>query len=330
MMVRTTLNTRTPEYYLTVDREKAKSMNVNLAELFSTLNSTLSRSYVNDFNLYSRVFHVNISSLDEYRKDLNSLNSIFVKSMTGQMIPVTELIKIKRIVGASVIQRFNMFNSAFVMGSARPGYSSGEAMDEIKKIADKILPKGYTLAWSGTSYQEAKLKNHTNYTLLFSIIFVFLILAALYESWSIPLAVILSIPFGILGAALGIYLLKFMHLEADIYYQVALITLVGLSAKNAILMVQFAVERLKNGYTLIDATLEAAKLRFRPIIMTSLAFILGTLPLLLSTGAGANSRHVLGASVVFGMSTATFVGVLFIPFLFYIVMWIKQRFFKKA
>jgi multidrug efflux pump len=328
MMVRTTLNTRTPQYYLTVDREKAKSMNVNLADLFSTLNSTLSRSYVNDFNLYSRVFHVNISSLDEYRKDLNSLNSIFVKSMTGKMISVTELIKIKRVVSADVIQRFNMFNSAYVMGSAKPGYSSGEAMDEIQKIASKILPNGYTISWSGTSYQEDKLKNHTDYTLLFSVIFVFLILAALYESWSIPFAVILSVPFGILGAALGIYMFRFMHLEADIYYQVALITLVGLSAKNAILIVEFAVERLKKGYTLLDATLEAAKLRFRPIIMTSLAFILGTLPLFLSTGAGANSRHVLGASVVFGMSMVTFIGILFIPVLFYVVMKIKLMFTK--
>jgi len=330
MMVRTTLNANTPQYYLTVDREKAKSMNVNVSDIFATLSSYLGQAYVNDFNLYSRVFHVNAEAFGDYRKALYNLKTIYVKSMNGNMVPVSELVKVKRVVNADVIQRFNIFNSAYVMGAAAPGHTSGEAMEAIKEISSKILPEGYTIAWAGTSYQEDKLKHSTNYTMLYAIIFVFLILAALYESWSIPLSVILSVPFGLLGAALGIYLLRFMHLEADIYYQVALITLIGLSAKNAILIVEFAVERLQKGYSLIDATLEAAKLRFRPIIMTSLAFILGTLPLVLSTGAGANSRHILGASVVFGMTFATVIGVLFIPFLFYVVMWVKQKFSKKS
>jgi len=326
MMVRTTLNANTPQYYLTVDREKAKSMHVNISDIFNTLSSYLGKAYVNDFNLYSRVFHVNAEAFGDYRKVLDNLKSIYVKSLDGKMIPVSELVNVKRVVNADVIQRFNLFNSAYVTGAAAPGHTSGEAMDAIKEIASKILPPGYTIAWAGTSYQEAKLKNSTNYTMIYAIIFVFLILAALYESWSIPISVILSVPFALFGAALGIYLLRFMHLEADIYYQVALITLIGLSAKNAILIVEFAVERLRKGYTLMDATLEAAKLRFRPIIMTSLAFILGTLPLVLSSGAGSNSRHILGASVVFGMTFATLIGVLFIPFLFYVVMWVKKKF----
>ncbi len=329
MMVRTTLNARTPMYYLTVDREKAKSMNVNVSDVFAALSSNLGKAYVNDFNLFSRVFHVNAEAFGDYRKALYNLKNIYVKSLNGNMIPVSELVKIKRIVDADVIQRFNLFNSAYVTGAASPGHTSGEAMDAIEEIAAKILPPGYTLAWAGTSYQEAKLKHSTNYTLIYAMIFVFLILAALYESWSIPISVILSVPFGLLGAALGIYLMRFMHLEADIYYQIALITLIGLSGKNAILIVEFAVERLKRGYNLLDATLEAAKLRFRPIVMTSLAFILGTLPLIFSSGAGANSRHILGVSVVFGMTFATLIGVLFIPFLFYVVMWIKQKLTKK-
>ena len=326
MMVRSTLDTRTPQYELKVDREKAKSMNVNLSALYNTIGSYFGKAYVNDFNLFSKVFHVNAKAMGNFRKTIDDFKTIYVKSLDGNMIPISELVSLKRVVGASVIQRFNLFNAGYVTGSATPGHSSGDAMDAIKEISAKILPKtGYTLSWAGTSYQQDKLKNSSNYTMIYAMIFVFLILAALYESWSIPISVVLSVPFALFGAAGGIYLLKFMHLEADIYYQVALITLVGLSAKNAILIVEFAVERLKKGYTLMDATLEAAKLRFRPIIMTSLAFILGTLPLVLSSGAGANSRHILGTSVVFGMTAATMIGVLFIPFLFYVVMWVKQK-----
>jgi len=329
MMVRSTLDTRTPQYMLKVDREKVKAMNVNLSALYNTVGAYFGKAYINDFNLFSKVFHVNAEAMGDFRRTVDDFKTIYVKSLDGNMIPVSELVSLKRVVGASVIQRFNLFNAGYITGSATPGHSSGDAMDAIKEISAKILPKsGYTLSWAGTSYQEDKLKNSTNYTMIYAMVFVFLILAALYESWSIPIAVVLSVPFGLFGAAGGIYLLKFMHLEADIYYQVALITLIGLSAKNAILIIEFAVDRLKKGYTLMDATLEAAKLRFRPIIMTSFAFILGTLPLVLSSGAGANSRHILGTSVVFGMTAATMIGVLFIPFLFYIVMWVKQKFTK--
>ncbi|WP_456323547.1 efflux RND transporter permease subunit [Hydrogenimonas sp.] len=327
MMVRSTLDTRTPQYMLTVDREKVKSMHVNLSDLYNTVGAYFGKAYVNDFNLFSKVFHVDAQAFGDFRKTLHDFKAIYVKSLDGRMVPVSELVHLKRVVGASVIQRFNLFNAGYVTGTATPGYTSGDAMEAIREISAKVLPKsGYTLSWAGTSYQEDKLKNSSNYTMVYAMIFVFLILAALYESWSIPISVLLSVPFALFGAAGGIYLLKFMHLEADIYYQVALITLIGLSAKNAILIVEFAVERLKKGYTLMDATLEAARLRFRPIIMTSFAFILGTLPLVLSSGAGANSRHILGTSVVFGMVAATLIGVLFIPFLFYIVMWVKQKF----
>jgi HAE1 family hydrophobic/amphiphilic exporter-1/multidrug efflux pump len=235
-------------------------------------------------------------------------------------------VNITRIVDASVIQRFNMFTAAKITGNPALGYASSDATDAIEEIAASILPKdGYTIAWAGTTYQEKKLANEGNSTTIYAIIFIFLIIAALYESWSIPFAVIISIPFAIFGAALAVLL---RGLEADIYFQVGLVTLVGLSAKNAILVVEFAMDKLRDGMSLFDATIEAARLRFRPIVMTSLAFIAGTLPLALSSGAGSASRHILGTTVVAGMTVAMIIGVLFIPLFFYLVVRIKQKFSK--
>ncbi len=325
MMVRTTLNTNTPEYYLSIDKDKAKAMGVSQGDIFATLNSTFGKTYINDFNLFGRTFQVDIQASSKYRATKNDYKYIFVRSSTGKLVPISELINIKRIVGATVIQRFNMFNAADIMGNPAPGVSPVDAMNTIEKIANKILPSGYSIAWSGTSYQEQKLQKSKNYTTVYAIIFIFLILAALYESWTIPIAVIISIPFAIFGATLAVFL---RHLQADIYFQVGLLTLVGLSAKNAILIVEFAMNKLKNGMSLMDATIEAAKLRFRPIVMTSLAFIAGTLPLVLSSGAGANSRHIIGTTVVGGMIAATVIGVLFIPMFFYIVLRIRQKFGK--
>ena len=325
MMVRTTLNTNVPQYNLKVDREKAKAMHVNIGDIFATLQSSFGQGYINDFNLFSRTYHVNIQSESQYRSTIDNYKDVFVRSSGGELVPISELVTLKRVVDASVIQRFNMFNAAKITGSPKPGVASSEAMAEIEKIAHTILPEGYTVAWSGTSYQEKKLQDKGNYTPIYAALFVFLILAALYESWSIPLAVIISIPFAIFGAALSVYL---RGLEADIYFQVGLITLIGLSAKNAILIVEFAMAKLKEGMPLFDATIEATRLRFRPIIMTSLAFIVGTLPLVLSSGAGSASRHIIGTTVVGGMISATLLGVLFIPLFFYLVMRVKQKFSK--
>ncbi len=326
MMTRTTLNTNTPQYLLTVDRDKAKAMGVPIGDIFTTLQSTFGKGYINDFNLFGRTFQVNIQAESNFRATKNDYKNIFVKSINGNMIPISELVKIKRVVGAAVIQRFNMFTSANITGNPAPGFSSGDAMDAIREISTQVLPSGYTISWAGTSYQEQKLQKSGNYTTLYAALFVFLILAALYESWSIPLAVIVSIPFAIFGAALAIYL---RHLEADIYFQVGLVTLVGLSAKNAILIVEFAMDKLKEGRSLLDATIEAARLRFRPIIMTSLAFIVGTLPLAFSSGAGSASRHIIGTTVVGGMISATAIGVLFIPMFFYLVVRVKQMLSRK-
>jgi HAE1 family hydrophobic/amphiphilic exporter-1/multidrug efflux pump len=320
--LRTTLNTNVPQYSLNIDREKAKSMKVSISDIFATLQSTFGKGYVNDFNLYGRTFHVNVQADEKFRATRDNYKDVFVRSSAGKLIPISELVEIKRVVNASIIQRFNMFNAAKITGNPGAGFASNDANKAIEEIATRVLPDGYSIAWAGTSYQEKQLEKSGNYTSLYAAIFVFLILAALYESWSIPLAVIISIPFAILGAVMAVYL---RDLEADIYFQVGLITLVGLSAKNAILIVEFAMGKLKSGLSLMDATIEAAKLRFRPIVMTSLAFIVGTLPLALSTGPGANGRHIIGTTVVGGMIAATVIGVLFIPMFFYIVVWIKQK-----
>jgi len=323
--VRTTLNTNTPQYFLTVDKDKAKSMDIDIGDIYKTIQTTFGQGYINDFNLYDRVFHVDIQSESKYREAKKQFRNIYVRSKSGNLVPVSELVHIKRVVGASVIQRFNMFSAAKVTGSTGAGYASSDATKAIEEIANSILPSGYNIAWSGTTYQEKKLEHEGNYTTLFAAIFVFLILAALYESWSIPLAVIISIPFAIFGAAMAVYL---RGLESDIYFQVGLVTLVGLSAKNAILIVEFAMDKLREGNTLLEATIEAARLRYRPIVMTSLAFIVGTLPLALSTGAGSASRHIIGTTVVGGMVAAVLIGVLFIPLFFYLVMSIKEKLTK--
>lgn len=326
MMVRTTLNTNVPQYQLKVDREKAKSMKVEISSIFDTLQSTFGKGYINDFNLNSRTYQVNIQSESKFRATQDQFKNVFARSSDGKLIPISELISLSREVDASVIQRFNLFNAAQITGSPAPGFAASDANKAIEEIVASILPEGYTFSWAGTSYQEKLLEKQGNYTSIYAALFVFLILAALYESWSIPIAVIISIPFAIFGAALSVYL---RGLEADIYFQVGLITLIGLSAKNAILIVEFAIDKLKEGMSLLDATIEAARLRFRPIIMTSLAFIVGTLPLALSSGAGSASRHIIGTTVVGGMITATLIGVLFIPMFFYLVVSVKRKFSTK-
>ncbi|MFK5948791.1 MAG: multidrug efflux RND transporter permease subunit [Methylococcales bacterium] len=325
MMVRSTLDTNVPQYKLTVDREKSKAMKVPISSIFTTLQSTFGQAYVNDFNLYSRTFHVNLQADSQYKSTMAGYKDIFVRSLSGNLIPLSELVVVKRVVDASIIQRFNLFNAAKITGNPSLGFASSDAMTTIEKIAKEVLPDEYTIAWAGTSYQEKKLEKKGNYASVYAALFIFLILAALYESWSIPMAVLFSIPFALFGAALAVFL---RHLEADIYFQVGLITLIGLSAKNAILIVEFAMHKLKEGVPLLEATISAAQLRFRPIVMTSLAFIVGTLPLAISSGAGSASRHIIGTTVVGGMISATLIGVLFIPLFFYIVVWIKQKFSK--
>lgn len=325
--VRTTLKTNVPQYLISVDTEKAKALNVEIADIFTTIQATFGNAYANDFNLFGRTYRVNIQAESSYREGAENYSDVFVKSSEGKLIPISSLTTIKRVIGPSIVQKFNMFQSSQVSGQASAGYSSGEALKIIEQVAKDVLPNGFTLGWGGTAYQEKLLEKSGNTAFIYAIIFVFLILAALYESWSIPFAVIFAIPFALFGATLSIWL---TGLQNDIYFQIGLIALVGLSAKNAILMVEFAMHKLKDGHTLLDATIEGAKIRFRPIVMTSLAFIAGTLPLALSTGAGANSRHSIGTTIVGGMVSLTLIGVFFVPLFFYLIMRLKEKLTKKG
>ncbi|WP_041956948.1 efflux RND transporter permease subunit [Sulfurospirillum arsenophilum] len=325
--MRSTLNTNVPQFLISVDNEKAKSLGVDVADIFTTIQATFGNTYTNDFNLFGRTYHVNVQSDSAFREGVENYNDVFVKSSEGRLVPISSLASIKRIVGPSIIQKFNMFQAAQISGQPSPGYSSGDALRVIEEVAKSVLPNGYTIAWAGTSYQEKLLEKSGNTAFIYAIIFVFLILAALYESWTIPFAIVLAVPFALLGAALSVY---FRDLQNDIYFQVGLVTLVGLSSKNAILMVEFAMHKLREGHSLIDATIEGAKIRFRPIVMTSFAFIAGTLPLAISSGAGANSRHIIGTTVVGGMVTLTLIGTFFVPLFFYLIMKTKEKLTKKG
>lgn len=325
--MRTTLNTNVPQFLINVDTDKAKSLGVDVSDIFTTIQATFGNTYTNDFNLFGRTYHVNVQAESPFREGTQNYNDVFVKSSEGRLVPISSLATIQRVVGPSVVQKFNMFQAAQISGQPAPGYSSGEALKIIESIAKEVLPSGYTISWAGTSYQEKLLEKSGNTAFVYAIIFVFLILAALYESWSIPFAIVLAVPFALFGAALSVW---FRDLQNDIYFQVGLVTLVGLSAKNAILMVEFAMFKLKEGYSLIDATIEGARIRFRPIVMTSFAFIAGTLPLALSTGAGANSRHIIGTTVVGGMITLTLIGTFFVPLFFYLIMKTKEKLSRKG
>lgn len=325
--MRTTINTSVPQYLINVDIAKAKSLGVEISDIFNTIQATFGNTYANDFNLFGRTYRVNVQSESTFREGYENYNDVFVKSSDGKLVPISSIATIKRVVGPAIVQKFNMFQAAQISGQPALGYSSGESLKIIEQIAKEVLPSGYTIAWAGTSYQEKQLEKGNNTAFIYAIIFVFLILAALYESWSIPFAIVLAVPFALLGATLSIWL---RDLQNDIYFQVGLVTLVGLSAKNAILMVEFAMNKLDEGYSLVDATIEGARIRFRPIIMTSFAFIAGTLPLAISTGAGANSRHVIGTTIVGGMITLTLIGTFFIPLFFYVIMRLKEKLTQKG
>ncbi len=317
-----------PQLFVELDREKARTLGVRVSDVFATMQATFGSYYVNDFNLYGRTFRVYLQADKDYRARPVDLAEVYVSNASGKMIPLTALVNVKTIAGPQTVERFNNFQAAKFMGSPAPGYSSGQAMTAMEEVARDTLPEGYTIAWSGSSYQEKLVSGGGYLVFVLGMVMVFLILAAQYESWSLPLTVLTAVPFGVLGAISAIWL---RGISNDVYFQVALVTLIGLSAKNAILIVEFAVEQYRNeGRSIIDAAEEAARLRFRPIVMTSLAFILGCVPLAISTGAGAASRHAIGTSVIGGMLVATLVAPLFIPFFFRWIMGLSEKLTGKA
>ena len=316
MAVRSSLAANIPQYKIDVNIPKAKAKGVNVSDIYNTLNATFGNYYVNDFSLYGRTYKVNLQAQGEYRKSIDDLKFIFVKGNNEELLPISSFVNVEKVVGADLIERFNLFQAAKVSGQPAMGYSSGDALKAIEEVSNQVLPSGYTISWVGTAYQEKQISNSSSVAFIFGIVLLFLILAALYGKWLLPISVVLAVPFAMFGAVLATLL---RGLENDIYFQIGLLVLAGLAAKNAILIVEFALQKQKEGYSIIDAALEAAKIRLRPIIMTSLAFTLGTLPLVFSSGAGAASRHSIGTGVVGGMLSATFIAIIFIP-LFYILV----------
>jgi len=314
--VSTTFNTNVPQYRIDVDRDKAKALGVPITAIFDTMQSTFGSLYVNDFSLFGRTYRVTLSSEPEFRMSPRDLQHVFVRSDKGNMVPLNVLLSTSRIVGPDVVDRFNVFPAAKIQGNPAPGYSSGQAIAAIEQVVSQNLSSDYSIGWTGSAYQELESAGTGSQGFLLGLVMVFLILAAQYERWSLPFAVITAVPFAVFGAILAIWL---RGIENDIYFQVGLVTLIGLAAKNAILIVEFAAERYRAGESVYDAAMDAARLRFRPIVMTSLAFILGVVPLAISTGAGSASRHSVGTGVIGGMLAATFLAILFVPLFFRLV-----------
>lgn len=311
--VSTTFSAAVPQYTMKVDDIKAQAMGVTLSELYATLQGTFGVTYVNDFTYSGRSFKVMMQADGNYRATADQIAGIYVRSSKGAMVPLSALITLTPSLGPDMVERFNVFPAAKIIANPAPGYSSGDAIRAVEETAKSAMDPSFTLAWTGTTYQEQLAGSSSANALLLGMLVVFLILAAQYEKWSLPVAVLLAVPFAVFGALLGTWA---RGLSNDIYFQIALVALVGLAAKNAILIVEFAVLLKEQGLAAAEAAVQAAKLRFRPIIMTSLAFILGCVPLAISSGAGAASRHAIGTAVVFGMLAATCIAPLFIPLFF--------------
>lgn len=326
--VSSSLQADVPQLYFDLNRDAATFQGIPMPDIYNSMKAFLGAMYVNDFNMFNRIYRVNIQADEEFRRNKDNLNLFSVRSDNGSMVPVTALGTFNYTTGPGSIKRFNMFNSAVIRGEAGSGYSTGDAMDVMEKLVADKLPENIGIEWSGLSYQEKKAGGQTAYVMALVVLFVFLFLAAQYESWSIPISVLLSLPIAALGALLGIWV---TGLENDIYFQIGLVTLIGLATKNAILIAEVAKQQIEAGASILQATLKAAELRFRPIVMTSLAFILGMFPLVVATGPGAASRHSIGTGVFFGMLSAITIGIIAVPFFFHLIYArIEKRKLKKS
>jgi multidrug efflux pump subunit AcrB len=326
--VQTLWRANTPQLYIDVDRSRAAALGVNIQDIFDTLSATLGTFYVNDFNKYGRTWQVLMSADEQYRRKPEDIANLYVRSTTGKMVPMSALANVQYSTGPDTLTRFNNLPSVKLFGNAAPGVSSGEAIARVEKLMKETLPPDFSYEWSGASYQEKRTGGASNVALILAAIMMFFILAALYEHWLLPFSVLLALPFGVFGALAIVWLRNLVFgllfpgvpippLTNDVYFQIGLVTLLGLAAKNAILIVEFAIMKQKeDGMDIVDAVLEAARLRFRPILMTSMAFILGVVPLAFSSGAGAGARQSVGTGVMGGMLAATFLAVFFVPLFF--------------
>jgi multidrug efflux pump len=325
--VNSTFHADVPQYFVDLDRTKARALGVAINDVFTAMQATFGSYYVNDFNLYGRTWQVSLQSEADFRRNPEDLNQVYVRSSGGDLIPLASLVRVQRILGPDSYARFNVYPAAKLLGGPAPGYSSGQALEAMQEVADEVLGEQYNLAWIGSAFQELATHGSGSTAFIFGLILVFLILAAQYERWTLPMAVVTAVPFAVFGAILAIWM---RGLANDVYFQVGLVTLIGLAAKNAILIIEFAVlcrEEQKMG--IFEAAMEAAKLRFRPIVMTSLAFILGCVPLAISTGAGSASRHSIGTGVIGGMLAATLLATFLIPMFYLLVESLADKLDKR-
>jgi HAE1 family hydrophobic/amphiphilic exporter-1/multidrug efflux pump len=313
-----------PQLFVEVDEAKAISQDVPITDIYATLQSTMGSLYVNDFNRSGRTYRVQMQAEPQYRMKPEDLGRVYVRSQSGAMVPLSALSKVSDLVGAEQLERYNGLLSAKILGSGATGVSSGDAIKLVEEIAARNLPDNYQISWTGKAYQEKRTGSAAIFAFSFAIIMVFLILAAQFETWALPLAVIMAVPFALTGALLAVFL---RGMPNDIYFQVGLITLIGLAAKNAILIVEFASQKMEEGVPVAQAAIEAARMRFRPIVMTSMTFVLGISPLVIATGAGSAARQSMGTGVFGGMIVATFIATVFIPLFF---VWLSSKCAKKT
>jgi HAE1 family hydrophobic/amphiphilic exporter-1 len=320
--VRPNYSPSVPQLFADVDKDKALTEGVPVTEIYNALQTFLGGSYVNDFTRFGRQWRVFLQAEPSYRTSADDIGQFYVRNGRGEMVPLSSFVRIRRTSGPEYTVRFNLYRSVEILGGNAPGYSSGQALEALEEVAKNTLPPEMGYAWNALSYQEKVASGGSARVLGLSLVFVFLILAALYESWSLPFSVLLSTPVAVLGAFIG---LISRHFDNNVYAQIGLVMLVGLTAKNAILIVEFARDKLEQGRSPVDAALEGARLRLRPILMTSFAFIFGCVPLWVAKGAGANARQMLGTAVISGMLAATTIGIFLIPALFVAVEKLTRR-----